>query len=140
MYTSKDEDENKDDTKNLNIIMNCRDHPFSSYKKENGGRGWMGRKICVFGHVCKFEHAQVCPWALNCVALLLELVVFPVTEHSVPSSATPEQFMAWLSCQDITGLYPVAKLKNPLLLGCSPQHKKDINLLKKVQRRATKMT
>lgn len=62
----------------------------------------MGRKICVFGCVCKFEHAQVCPWALNCVALLLELVVFPVTEHSVPSSATPEQFMAWLSCQDIT--------------------------------------
>lgn len=118
----------QDDTENLNIIMNFWDNPLSSYKKERGG--W-GEKDCILGCVCKFEHAQVCPWALNCVALLLDLVVFPVTERSVPLPAPLNNLWHCSAVRTVQGIFPIANLKNPLLPGCSPQHKKDINLLRK---------
>lgn len=103
------------------LIMNCWDNPLSSYKKRKQG-GWV-ENVCVLGCVCKFEHAQVCPWALNCVALQLELAVFPVTQHSVPLSATPEQFMSWLSCQDITRILSSSQFEKsfPSWLGSPAQ-------------------
>lgn len=72
-----------------------RDNPLSRYEKER--RGVERKSLCLW--LC----LQI--WACPSVSLgteVVELVVFPVTERSVPVSATPEQFMARLSCQDIT--------------------------------------
>lgn len=126
----------QDDTENLNIVMNCWDNPLSSCKKE---RGRWGEKGCILGCVCKFEYAQECPWALNCVALLLDLVVFPVTERSVPLPATPEQFMALLSCLDSTRNFSSSQFEKSSPSWLQSPAQEGHKFVEKVQRRAAKM-